>query len=196
MSYGTRSTKGCWTCRLRKKKCDEKSPACIVCASLDLTCHGYGPKPEWMDGQAREREMADSIREIVKKAAKQKRRVAMLQRHEKSQSRPKSPSPTPLSPQSRIALETLPSLSHTDSSEEWNIQNVNINSLDFKTDSSQLVSHATADDDQASLLMHYLDHVFPLQFRFYQPSAWDGGRGWLLITLMETKPLYHAALSL
>lgn len=54
----------------------------------------------------------------------------------------------------------------------------------------------TEDDDQASLFMHYLDHVFPLQFRFYQPSIWDGGRGWLLSTLMQTKPLYHAALSI
>jgi hypothetical protein len=44
--------------------------------------------------------------------------------------------------------------------------------------------------------MHYLDHVFPLQFRFYKPSISDGGRGWLLSILIRTKPLYHAALTL
>ncbi|KAG9948797.1 hypothetical protein KCU85_g4682, partial [Aureobasidium melanogenum] len=49
---------------------------------------------------------------------------------------------------------------------------------------------------EAELLMHYLDHVFALQFRFYSPSIQSGGRGWLLWLLTETKPLYHAALSL
>lgn len=49
---------------------------------------------------------------------------------------------------------------------------------------------------EAELLMHYLDHVFALQFRFYSPSIQNGGRGWLLWLLTETKPLYHAALSL
>ncbi|CAD0085501.1 unnamed protein product [Aureobasidium mustum] len=49
---------------------------------------------------------------------------------------------------------------------------------------------------EAELLMHYLDHVFALQFRFYSPSIHNGGRGWLLWLLTETKPLYHAALSL
>jgi hypothetical protein len=50
--------------------------------------------------------------------------------------------------------------------------------------------------NESVLLMHYLDWVFPCQFRFYQPSLEDGGRGWLLSLLMQTKPLYHAACSL
>lgn len=49
---------------------------------------------------------------------------------------------------------------------------------------------------EASLLMHYLDCVFPLLFRFYRPSISEGGRGWLLSILLRTKPLFHAALSL
>lgn len=49
---------------------------------------------------------------------------------------------------------------------------------------------------EAELLMHYLDVVFHLQFRFHVPSIASGGRGWLLWLLTETKPLYHAALSL
>ena len=43
-----RSTKGCWSCRLRKKKCDERHPVCVACASLNITCYGYGQKPGWM----------------------------------------------------------------------------------------------------------------------------------------------------
>jgi hypothetical protein len=50
--------------------------------------------------------------------------------------------------------------------------------------------------NESVLLMHYLDYVFPCQFRFYQPSLEDGGRGWLLSLLMQTKPLYYSACSL
>lgn len=49
---------------------------------------------------------------------------------------------------------------------------------------------------QAELLMHYLDCIFQLQFRFYAPDPSSGGRGWLLWLLTKTGPLYHAALSL
>ncbi|RMZ84646.1 hypothetical protein DV737_g1234, partial [Chaetothyriales sp. CBS 132003] len=49
----------------------------------------------------------------------------------------------------------------------------------------------------AELLMHYLDHVFPRQFRFHTEDInRRGGRGWLLWLLTQTGPLYHAALSL
>ena len=48
----------------------------------------------------------------------------------------------------------------------------------------------------AELLMHYFDHVFPLQFRFHSRELNQGNRGWLLWLLVKTGPLYHAALSL
>ena len=51
-------------------------------------------------------------------------------------------------------------------------------------------------DREAVLLMHFLDSVFPLQYPAYKPCLIDGGRGWLLSLLMNTKPLYHAALSM
>ncbi|KIX07454.1 uncharacterized protein Z518_02107 [Rhinocladiella mackenziei CBS 650.93] len=49
----------------------------------------------------------------------------------------------------------------------------------------------------AELLMHYVDHVFPRQFRFHTQdiNRW-GGRGWLLWLLTKTGHLCHAALSL
>ncbi len=46
------------------------------------------------------------------------------------------------------------------------------------------------------LLMHFLDHVIPAQYPFYRPHPIDGGRGWLLSLLLQTKPLYHGALAL
>jgi len=50
--------------------------------------------------------------------------------------------------------------------------------------------------DESVLLMHFLDHVFPLQYPMYKPGIPEGGRGWLLALLLRTKPLYHAALAL
>jgi C6 transcription factor Pro1 len=47
---------------------------------------------------------------------------------------------------------------------------------------------------EAELIMHYMDAVFPLQFRFHVPDT--RGRGWLLWLLVQSRPLYHAALSL
>lgn len=44
-----RSTKGCWTCRIRHRKCDESLPTCKECTDRHLHCHGYGPKPGWVE---------------------------------------------------------------------------------------------------------------------------------------------------
>ncbi|KDQ19340.1 hypothetical protein BOTBODRAFT_27921 [Botryobasidium botryosum FD-172 SS1] len=47
-----RAKTGCWTCRLRQKKCDEKrveEHTCGTCYRLKITCHGWGEKrPPWM----------------------------------------------------------------------------------------------------------------------------------------------------
>ncbi|KAJ7261731.1 fungal-specific transcription factor domain-containing protein [Mycena haematopus] len=54
---------GCWTCRLRRKKCDEnrEGNSCQTCIRLTIQCLGWGPKrPEWMrDKQAVEAYKAD-----------------------------------------------------------------------------------------------------------------------------------------
>ncbi|KAI0326960.1 hypothetical protein GY45DRAFT_1309636 [Cubamyces sp. BRFM 1775] len=42
---------GCWTCRVRRKKCDEEREgnSCKTCLRLHIDCLGWGPKrPDWM----------------------------------------------------------------------------------------------------------------------------------------------------
>lgn len=68
-----RSSQGCWTCRLRRKKCDETKPVCAVCAALEITCHFSDAKPEWMDGGAREKAVADELKAMVKAKASDRR---------------------------------------------------------------------------------------------------------------------------
>jgi hypothetical protein len=45
------------------------------------------------------------------------------------------------------------------------------------------------------MVMTYLDYIFPLQYYFYQPSAAERGRGWVLSMLLRSKPLYYTALA-
>ena len=77
--FKLRSSRGCWTCRLRRKKCDEARPACAVCAALEITCHYSDEKPEWMDGGKREKEMADQLKAMVKAKASQRRERKWVQ---------------------------------------------------------------------------------------------------------------------
>lgn len=72
MSGPLRNTRGCYTCRLRRKKCDETHPYCSTCSSLSITCYGYGTKPDWMDKGEKERAMANLIKEKVKYTSRRK----------------------------------------------------------------------------------------------------------------------------
>lgn len=72
MSAPLRSKQGCWTCKLRRKKCDEIHPHCSTCESLSITCYGFGPKPEWMDNGDQERAVVKSLREIIKHRSRRK----------------------------------------------------------------------------------------------------------------------------
>lgn len=56
--------------------------------------------------------------------------------------------------------------------------------------------NANIDPQEAWLLMHYLDRVFPWQFPYHDSRSRLGNRGWLFLLLMKRGPLYHAALSL
>lgn len=42
-----RTRTGCWTCRTRRKKCDEGRPFCQACQVLGLVCEGYGVRLKW-----------------------------------------------------------------------------------------------------------------------------------------------------
>ncbi|KLO08795.1 hypothetical protein SCHPADRAFT_908338 [Schizopora paradoxa] len=61
-----RAKSGCYTCRIRRKKCDEKQDAegnCQTCVRLRLQCLGFGAKrPDWM----REGNSVPELRERIK----------------------------------------------------------------------------------------------------------------------------------
>ncbi|CAK7231099.1 hypothetical protein SCUCBS95973_007798 [Sporothrix curviconia] len=73
-----RSSAGCWTCRLRRKKCDEARPVCEGCAALEIECLYSEARPSWMDNGPRQRAMADRLKLAVKDRAAWRREKRFL----------------------------------------------------------------------------------------------------------------------
>lgn len=59
-----RSRSGCFTCRLRRKKCDESKPSCKACNKLGVDCE-YA-LPAWWTNPDRRRKHRDHIKNIIK----------------------------------------------------------------------------------------------------------------------------------
>ncbi len=66
MSSAKRPNNGCWTCRLRHKKCDEGFPLCATCERLEVVCYRSDEKPEFMDGGEREKMVSSEISSHIK----------------------------------------------------------------------------------------------------------------------------------
>lgn len=56
---------GCYTCRLRRKKCDEGAPACTACKHLGLRCEYK--RPVWWSNNDQRRFQKDNIKMIIKR---------------------------------------------------------------------------------------------------------------------------------
>ncbi|RMD42186.1 hypothetical protein DV735_g2956, partial [Chaetothyriales sp. CBS 134920] len=60
-----RSRSGCFTCRLRRKKCDEGKPKCKACRHLGLDCEYK--RPLWWSNNETRRNHKDHIKSIIKR---------------------------------------------------------------------------------------------------------------------------------
>ncbi|KAG9237595.1 fungal-specific transcription factor domain-containing protein [Amylocarpus encephaloides] len=65
MQMHRRSRTGCYTCRLRRKKCDEGSPSCTACKHLGLQCEYK--RPMWWGNNDQRRLQKDHIKMIIKR---------------------------------------------------------------------------------------------------------------------------------
>ncbi|KAK6836179.1 hypothetical protein PG987_006674 [Apiospora arundinis] len=212
MSGSLRSKQGCWTCRLRKKKCDEGRPQCSTCEALSIMCYGYGPKPEWMSDEAQTKTVADGIKQIVKITSRRRNNIA---RDPAGPTVKLAPKPshgsvdTPItdgatsSPDDGVekpeddrgsSLEVTGEARHGAAQDSISSQGTP-QSSDGDRHQATINQELLISDDEPILLMHFLDTVFPLQYPMYDPDIIEGGRGWLLSLLLRTKPLYHAALA-
>ncbi|RMZ89087.1 hypothetical protein DV736_g3684, partial [Chaetothyriales sp. CBS 134916] len=60
-----RSRSGCFTCRLRRKKCDEGKPKCKACRHLGLECEYK--RPLWWSNNETRRNQKDYIKSIIRR---------------------------------------------------------------------------------------------------------------------------------
>ena len=56
---------GCYTCRLRRKKCDEGTPMCTACKHLGLQCEYK--RPMWWSNNDARRNHKDEIKKIIRR---------------------------------------------------------------------------------------------------------------------------------
>ncbi|KAI4138117.1 MAG: hypothetical protein L6R39_006955 [Caloplaca ligustica] len=60
-----RSRSGCFTCRLRRKKCDEGKNQCKACKHLGLKCEYK--RPMWWSNNEQRKQQKDTIKNIIKR---------------------------------------------------------------------------------------------------------------------------------
>ena len=194
-----RSSNGCWTCKVRRKKCDEKRPVCDACATLYITCHYSHEKPEWMDGGTRQEETAERLKREVKEQAHRRRRGE----HTAGTSRDRISHP-------EHTIREVTMRPQTQQSEDVHTPEVQNDGLDLRQEASQISLQRRADCTLAGsksagstidfgrsdtiLLMFYLEHLLPFLFPFYHPSVLEGGRAWILEMMISSPVVRQATL--
>jgi hypothetical protein len=172
-----RSNNGCWTCRLRRKKCDEKQPVCDTCATLLITCHNDQEKPEWMDGGQRQDKVAEQLKREVKEKAHFRLRRWERQIHVPSDNG---------SADSRNDVRNTGAETSSVRSQRG---------PDCALVSNDIRGNMTFGRSDTVLLMFYLENVLPFMFPFYRPSPLEGGKSWILEMMFSSPVVRQATLA-
>ncbi|KAF4439648.1 C6 zink-finger PRO1A [Fusarium acutatum] len=171
------------------RKCDLQIPACRECTDRRIPCHGYGPKPAWMDGSAAEHQELERIKKAVKQYLKKLRRgVTELSSPSLPERALHHGYDNSEAPETLVDAESSLPLTCSSIQESRAAQHV--------SPSQTPTPPYVLSPRFASLIMYYLDHVFVWQFPYYQFKSSLGNRGWLLTCLSNGGSLSHAALAL
>ncbi|KAK5057874.1 hypothetical protein LTR84_011875 [Exophiala bonariae] len=206
MAYERKNGFGCWTCRLRRKKCDGAKPKCRNCIALEITCHNEVVKPAWMDGGTRQKEMTSSIKTQIKRRAETRRERPVVQ------------VTTVETGDSNFILESGQGLIFQDTQqnqsqtsdlfgansrlEEGTVERMQWmgSVLSFLDEYEEVHDHlpilSRGRDFEIDFMMKYMDYVFPHLFPFYQPCLQETGRSWVLALLRRSRVAFHSAMSL
>jgi hypothetical protein len=63
-----RNPGGCWTCRLRRKKCNGTHPVCGECKNLCITYYCDAERPEWLNRGAKQKKVWRKVSKRVSSA--------------------------------------------------------------------------------------------------------------------------------
>ncbi|KAH8811052.1 fungal-specific transcription factor domain-containing protein, partial [Xylogone sp. PMI_703] len=168
-----RSRTGCWTCRSRRKKCDEGRPHCSRCLTGGMNCHGYGKSPMEKGNGARER--AES-RKIKIMTVDSMRRRELLNRQLEEYHHP---------------LQVTLNGSRNKNSNATNAQS---RQTEGSINANPMTEFATS--PRLMLLLHYLQNVYHWQFRFHPGQSFPSPKDWLLRLILQNQTVYLAVLAL
>ena len=218
LDYHMKSYDGCWTCRLRKKRCDERRPVCSNCATLQILCHFGTEKPPWMDGGSEQKKKAKEVKREVKNASARRRGTLPTEDHPQDQDSVPTeldenagPARNRLNTQSELTTfpgsRSKPIVESNSSSIPTHTQNItaSIPSNAFQdslTGFESFSRNASPDGKVAGqeldrrFIMFYFDHFFPFLFPFYRPSLLEGGRSWIIELVTCNQAMWHTTLCL
>ncbi len=197
-SKSSKSSNGCWTCRLRRKKCNEEHPVCEACAALYITCYYSRDRPEWMDGGLKQEEMAERVKREVKEKAYSRRggeRAINISgdRLSFTEAATGEPKILPQKPPMDLAppiFDPPRAISDAHNDQIKPCPEASTPSLQRETDctltSKKLQKGIAFGRSDTILLMFYLEHLFPFLFPFYHPSLLQGGRAWILEMMISS----------
>ncbi|PTB35252.1 hypothetical protein M441DRAFT_205335 [Trichoderma asperellum CBS 433.97] len=212
MARAEKRCNGCWTCRLRRKRCDERRPECANCSGLQITCHYGMRRPTWFDGAKRQEAMAAQIKSQIKEQAGYRR-----ERHHAStgaarfakEARTRGHNFINLIPKNDPSNGKIQS--HNDATNGVIPQDTVVDSSKCKIpDTAPEFSFANkfdrpgpdpdmlfyGEDYDMDFLMKYLDNVFPLIFPFYKTPLLGPGRGWIFSFLSQSKVAFQSVLGI
>jgi hypothetical protein len=216
-SYSTiamKSYDGCWTCRLRKKRCDEIRPVCRNCSALQITCHFSDEKPSWMESRFGQKEKAEEIKREVKSAAARRRGTLPMDVLERIVAEPDKDAgratggltrqsvPTKSPPfRAEQTLDSTPgwTSTHTGPNSEpisSNGRRDSWNRLDMLSISNSIDGQPGHSELDRRFIMFYFDHFFPFLFPFYKPPLLEGGRTWIMELVTGNQAMWHTTLCL
>ncbi|KAM0194391.1 hypothetical protein ACHAPI_007152 [Fusarium lateritium] len=214
LSDGSRSRKGCLTCRIRKKKCDEELPACRTCRSRDLACYGFDvPAPPWITTRASWKDVHESHEaKALRSAAELRYKVS--RKLESRDTNSAAIGSLPLSSgsnddqqppcDSSSANQTVLGSFHYDSSPtpSFIYLRSGVNIWQRRPDTiwwdSRMQSIRPGPEnssrEETRLLMLFLDVIHPITHTFYKLNN-NLERNWMLNRLISREALFSSALS-
>ena len=228
-----RSTKGCHTCRIRKKKCDEGHPACANCICRRIPCYGYDPvvigKQDWVQMEVAIRKAAEmnykERRKQLSHAQYQKKKeegTVMFQGEMEfavpsshlitwdstnyQQHPPRPPDSQPHSSpdafgsnKSHATLAGTTTVARTGPTVSDMVLTPLTGRINIFWDECFSTCLIRGRPQEVLSLVHYFQHVFPLQFGFFpQFSSVSSERRHIgfLDLVLRSMPLYYSCLSL
>lgn len=193
------NTETCWTCRVRKKRCDRKRPICGACHSLEITCYNGNSRPSWVDNERERDEFTDRVKAQIRERAECRRKksyvkVMSVGKTKKSKASIRATGRSKLNQRNHTSPvreeDAIESPSHECLRSNMSLAKDRQPNRDFTNPTLLEIS----DDIDLDLEITFLDYAFPFLFPFYRPSMFEGGRGWLLATLRSSMPLFHTAM--